>query len=71
MKYELKCEHDQNTLVKEETIAGIIYRCKKCNCVYRLMIAHNDNICYNKRFPVKNTVSLAEVKRQQRKKKRT
>jgi hypothetical protein len=33
------------------------------------MLVKNDPVCYNKRFPVKNMVSLAETKRQQRKKK--
>jgi hypothetical protein len=51
MKYELKCEHDNTVLKQEETIAGIIYTCSKCLCVYRLMIAKNDNKCWAKRFP--------------------
>jgi hypothetical protein len=53
MKYELNCEHDGTILTKEDTKAGIIYKCKKCNCIYRLILARNDNTCWAKRFPVK------------------
>jgi len=51
MKYDLKCEHDEAPLKREETIAGIVYKCPKCECLYRLMVAKTNNACYAKRFP--------------------
>lgn len=53
MKYELQCTHEGAILKREETNAGIIFRCPKCDCVFRLNEAHNDTKCWNKRFPVK------------------
>jgi predicted RNA-binding Zn-ribbon protein involved in translation (DUF1610 family) len=53
MKYEFTCEHDKGVLKLEKTNSGSIYTCPKCGCVYRLMIARNDNKCWAKRFPVK------------------
>lgn len=52
MKYELKCEHDESNLKKEETIAGTVYICPKCKCLYRLSVAKNNTECWSKRFPV-------------------
>ena len=49
----LTCEHDNAKLKEEKTNAGIIFRCPRCLCVYRLMVANNDKKCWNKRFPIK------------------
>jgi hypothetical protein len=53
LKYELECEHDKGILKMEDTKAVKIYRCPKCNCIYCIGIAKNDNACWAKRFPVK------------------
>lgn len=62
----LYCQHDKAKLKQEKTNAGIIYRCQKCHCVYRMMIVTNDKDCWNKRFPAK-PFSLKELKKKAKK----
>lgn len=59
----LLCEHDKTKLKEEKTKSGIIFRCPKCKCTFRLMSAVNDKDCWNKRFPIKPTEKTVKVKK--------
>lgn len=57
----LTCEHDDTKLKEEKTKSGTIYRCGKCLCTYRLMVAVNNKDCWNKRFPIKKQENKNEL----------
>jgi hypothetical protein len=69
------CDHKKecvkSKLIEEKTKAGTIFRCKKCGCVYRLMVAVNDKVCWNIRFPVKPMEKKVKVVKEKKKRDKT